>query len=133
MLNIHVVLVSKLIILKIRINSFSFIVDHHCKQGECIPIDATPPSKQLPLHNYILIGVGSLAVIGLICLIIVAIYRQQTKNTEKSFNQLSSFSQSSNVTFRSSSSAGFLTHNSTLQPSSDEATVNIETSKTIKS
>jgi hypothetical protein len=133
MLNIHVVLVSKLIILKIRINSFSSIVDHHCEQGVCTPIGATSPSKELPLHNYILIGVGSLAVIGLICVIIVAIYRQQTKNTEKSFNRPSSFSQSSNVTFRSSSSAGFRTHNSTLQPSSDEATVNIETPKTINS
>jgi hypothetical protein len=127
----HVVLVSNLIISKIRINTFHFIDDHHCQQGKCTPLSATLPPKHIPIHIYILIGVG-VALIGLISIIIGAIYwqRRQIKQTEKSFEPSATFSQPSNISFRNNSSVGSLRHASTSEPSSVEATVNKETSTT---
>ncbi len=116
----HVVLVNNLIISKIRIIIFSFIDDHQCQQGKCISLGASLPSKQIPIHMYILIGVG-VALIGVITVIIGALFwqRRQIKQMEKLSEPLASFSQPSKVSFRNNS---FVNSTSTTSKPTEENT-----------
>jgi hypothetical protein len=97
-------------------------VDHYCKNGECIPFGADPPSKSFPFSIAIITGVGA-SVFCLVCLVIGAMYwhRKQMNNTEKRLSPLSSFSQPLS---RSGSSAGYRINSST----SKETSVNLEPS-----
>jgi hypothetical protein len=89
--------------------------------------------NDIPVHTYILIGVG-VTVFAIVCIVIGALYwhRRQMNKTESRYNPFSSYSQSSSGSSRDVSSVGFRIRTSPSQPSKIVASVNIETSTTIK-
>ena len=106
---------------------FISIVDHHCSDGKCISLNASPPTTQLPVYTDILIGVG-VGVFAVVTIIIVgAIYwhRKQLKMTEAPHNPLASFSNPTNAPARSGSSVGFRAGSSAYLAPSPEASVSI--------
>ncbi|CAF1107523.1 unnamed protein product [Rotaria sordida] len=109
------------------------LLDDRCQNGQCYSLDEISPSKSLPLHTSILIGIG-VAAICIVCLAVGALYwhRRQIKSTEKRSTLLSSFSQPTYVSSSTGNSAGVRIHSSKSQSASVEPGVTIELTTTTK-
>ncbi|UJR14111.1 hypothetical protein I4U23_001107 [Adineta vaga] len=106
--------------------------DYHCKDGQCVPFRATAQPDSIPLSDAVIIGV-SISLFCIVCLAVFAVYwrRRQIKTANQRANLSASFSQSTQKSSRTGSSAGFRVRSATSQPGLSEASVSIERSKPV--